>query len=129
MLIAYRVVYIVIAGLILGNFVTTHYYGDVPRSTPWLILACKLSVVSVIGAAAFYKTNAAVIWGIVLVWEGLFVWYSWFSPGAPFLLYRSHTWTTVLFVGLFLWFISLPVVRRGRMASQWARREGRIPSR
>jgi len=129
MLALYRVIYGVVAGLVLYNLLTTHYYGDVPRSLPWLILACKISLAGlVLAAALIHRLKPSVIWGVVLVWEALLVWYGWFSPGAPFALYRSVPWVTPLFIGLVLWFISLAIVRS---AKAWFARTdagGRIPS-
>jgi hypothetical protein len=115
MLATYRIIYGVVAGLLFVNFLTTHYYGAVPHSLIWLVLACRLSLVAIVMAVIlFLHVRPVVIWAIVLVWEALFVWYAWLSPGAPFAMYSDHTRTTVLFSALFLWFLSLPVIRSVR---------------
>lgn len=112
MLLAYRIVYGLVAALLLVNFFNTHYYGDVPRSLPWLILGCRVLLVFVMAAAAaFWRLSPAVIWAVVFIWEALFVWYAWFSPGAPFAMYSASEWTIVLFGALFVWFLSLAALR------------------
>jgi len=55
MLAAYRWVYGVVSMLVLANLLTTHYYGDVPASRAWLILACKLSLAGVIFSVVLFS--------------------------------------------------------------------------
>ncbi len=118
MFVAYRVIYGIFAAFVLANLLNTHYYGAVPGSTSWLVLACKLSLVALIlGTLALSRIKLLLVWGIILVWEGLFIWYAWFSPGAPFTIYFTRATAIVLFASLFLWFMSLGFMRTSRASS------------
>lgn len=128
MLTVYRIAYGTVA-LPLANLLNTRYYGDVAYSLSWLMLACKLSVAGLIVAAVmFWRLRPVVLWGIILVWEALFTWYGWFSPGAPFELYRPHAATAMVFGALFLWFLSLGVLRSVRAAFAPPKTTGTIHS-
>ncbi|HVN18594.1 MAG TPA: hypothetical protein VMU05_07470 [Dongiaceae bacterium] len=120
MLIAYRIAYGLVAALCLANLLNTHYYGEIPRSLPSLVLACKLSLGAVIASVLlFSRLKPLVIWTVIVVWELLFIWYAWFSPGAPFLLYQPRAISSMVFLLLFLWFASLALVRSVRPTSAW----------
>ena len=130
MLIAYRISYGIIAALVLANFLSTHFYEEVPSSIPWLMLACKLSIVAVLLVAAlFSRMKISWVWGVLTIWECLFVWYAWISPGAPFKLYLPRVWAVVLFVGLSLWFLSMGLVRSLNPGIHEAKARNRILSR
>ena len=131
MLLAYRSLYGISAALMLANLLVTNYYGAIPRSTTWLVLAAKLSLFCLLAVTiGFPRVKPGVVWAIILSWEALFVWYAWFSLGAPFALYKeTHGVVAIgLFTGLFLWFMVLGVVRSCTAGTAQDEAGDRVPS-
>jgi len=113
MLLAYRIVYFIIDTLLLINLLDTHYFGAVPTST--LVLKPAFAVAlcaNLILVVAFSRIPARVLWIAISVWQILFTWYAWLSPGAPFIVaLENRLLAGVLFGALTAWFCSLPLVR------------------
>jgi hypothetical protein len=133
----YRIVYGLVLALFLGNLLETNYYGTVPPYTSALIFTATLCLVGLFAlVVGFQHMKPPLFWGLVLLWEVLFVWYAWFSPAAPFALHELHTLDPeavaserrahyaragAVFGALFIWFLSLAITRsfhgRSRRAS------------
>ncbi len=113
MLLAYRIGYFLVAALFLVNIVSTEYVGSVPAVIVVLKVAAALVLcASLVLVVAFSKVHVNVFWMTILVWQGLFLWYVWLSPGAPLAaLVRDRVLAGALFVVFSAWFYSLPVVR------------------
>lgn len=133
MLAGYRIDYGAVVVLFLANLLATNYYGTVPLHTSVLIAAGRVCLVALpVVLVAFSRLKPSILWGIVLAWEALFLWYAWFSPAAPFVLHETpaakpnaiasermahQVQAGALFIGLFLWFLSLGVVRSLKVIS------------
>jgi hypothetical protein len=127
MLTAYRIVYGFVLAVFLGNLVMTIYFGMNPPQVSALLVAAAVSLCCIfVLLVGFSHVRPAVFWGLVLLWEALFVWYAWFSPAAPFVPHEIHTFEAnaaarestahylkagALFALLFAWFLSLPIAR------------------
>jgi hypothetical protein len=127
MISCYRIVYGIVVAVFLGNVLYTNYSYSAPHYMVALMIAmtgllCGLLVLLI----AFFRIRPAVSWVIVLAWEAFFIWYGWFSPSSPFALHELHTInpqmaaseasahferSTAIFVILFAWFLSLPIVQ------------------
>ena len=113
MFLAYRVAYVIIVVLFLANILGTQYIGVVPAATEVLKLASALALyVNLVLVVAFSRIHTFVFWIAISVWQVLFVWYAWLSPGAPFAeVLRDRALAGSLFAVLSAWFCSLPVAR------------------
>jgi hypothetical protein len=134
----YRIVYGIVVAVFLGNVLKASYFSSVPHYIVALMIAtagllCGLIVLLI----AFSQVRPTVSWSVVLVWEAFFIWYGWFSPSSPFALHELHTMdppmaareasahfvvAIAVFVVLFVWFLSLPIVQ-----SAYSRRKGLRP--
>jgi hypothetical protein len=126
MFIAYRIAYGIVLATFLGNVLWTDY-GAASKTTSALLVASAVVLFGIFGLLiGFSRIRPTVFWTLVLAWEALFIWYAWFSPAAPFTLHELHTFETsaaareitmyrvkagALFVVLFAWYLSLPIVR------------------
>jgi len=135
MVVCYRVIYGIVVAVFLGNILTTNYFDTAPHYVAMLMIAAAALLFGLfILLFGFVRIHPAVSWGIVLAWEAIFVWYGWFSPSSPFALHELHTLdpptaareasahlvrAIAIFVFLFVWFLSLPVVQ-----SAYLRRKG-----
>jgi len=113
MLLAYRIVYFIIVVLFLVNVPGTEYVGVVPPATVVLKMASAVALcANLVLVVAFSRVQPAIFWIAILVWQVLFVWYAWLSPGAPFtVVLRDRVLAGILFAVLSAWFCSLPFVR------------------
>ncbi len=127
MLTAYRIVYGLVVLVFLANVLKTIGFRTAPAHESVLLVAAAVALCGVLTLLlGFARIRPAAFWLFVLVWEALFVWYAWFIPAAPFTLRELHTFdaaaaareTTThylraeaIFTALFLWFLSLPIMR------------------
>jgi len=120
MLLAYRIVYFIIVVLFLVNLLGTEYVGVVPPATVVLKMASVAALcVNLILVVAFSGIRSLAFWIAISLWEILFVWYAWLSPGAPFtVVLRDRMLASLLFAVLSVWFCSLPVVRAAHRRSR-----------
>jgi len=127
---AYKVVYGLVVVVFLGNVLKTIDFRAAPTHESVLLVAAVVALCGVLGLLlAFPRIRPAAFWALVLTWEALFIWYAWLIPTAPFTLREIHSFDTAaaerettahyvragaLFAALFLWFLSLPMVRHKR---------------
>ncbi len=127
MLTIYRVAYGVVLVVFLGNVLKTIDFSTAPAHQSAMLVAAAVALCGLLALLlAYRRIRPAVFWFLVLVWEALFVWYAWFIPAAPFTLRELHTfdasaaarettvhyfWAGALFAVLFIWFLSLPLIR------------------
>lgn len=127
MLLAYRLAYAIVLGVFLGNILVEGITGTLSvRASPFSVVTV-ISICSLLAVVVWFRrTRPVVFWILVLFWEILFTCYAWFGPAAPFPLHELHTLTSdqvareasghyvrawALFLVLFAWFLSLPIVR------------------
>ncbi len=126
---AYRIFYC--AGLALIFAVLIH---RLPLSqslrtfeVPLYYLFIASVVLAVVPATAFWRSPEWMSWAATLLLSIMFIWYGWFSLGAPFVLHELHTFDPVEAarevssyqaqallgtVGIVGFFLLLPVLRR-----------------
>src|SRR5579884_2820145 len=130
MLTVYRIVYGLVLVVFLGNVLKTIDFRTAPAHQSVLLVAAAVALCGLVALlVAFGRIRTAAFWLLLVLWEALFVWYAWFIPAAPFTLRELHTfdaaaasrettvhylWAGALFAVLFIWFLSLPFVRRNR---------------
>ena len=128
-LLIYRIIYGVslaailaaVAQEILGGVV-----GGISALVPTCLFACTLGA-AFFATFAFRRLGLSLLWVLTVMLSGLFTWYGWFGPGAPFILHEVNTFDPAaatheisryrlqgLAVNaiLLFWFVSLPIVRR-----------------
>lgn len=123
----YRIAYGLVVGLFLANVLTANYFPLASGRLLALLIALPISLCSLLGLViGFSRIRPPVFWCLVLIWLAFFVWYGWYSPASPFVLHESHSLDAAraeherqthnllassLFIGLSLWFLSLPIIR------------------
>lgn len=93
----YRVVYCALAGLLLVVLLRRLPIGESlrPFEIPlfWTLIASL--AIGLYSAAAFTRIPEWLSWTATFLVCALFVWYTWFSSGAPFVLHELHTFDPV----------------------------------
>ena len=128
-LLVYRIAYGVSLAVILAAVaqeIRGGAVGGISVLLPTCLFACALAA-AIFATFAFRRLGQSRLWILTLMLAGLFTWYGWFGPGAPFILHEIHTFDPAAAAAeisryrlqglavnaiLLLWFVSLPIVRR-----------------
>jgi hypothetical protein len=123
----YQILYGVTLAVFLGNMLSNNaIFAEPLRVSPLLsaiivILCCMFALLF-----GFSRVSITVFWALTAAFEALFVWYAWYSLASPFVIHEVHSFDPALvsheitmhywkagglFGTLFVWFLSLPIVR------------------
>ncbi len=127
MIVCYRIIYGIVVAIFLGNVLKADHFFGVPHHIAVLMMATASLLCALLALLiAFSRMRMTISWSVVLIWEAVFIWYGWFSPSSPFALHELHTVdpqlaareasahfhrAVAVFVVLFAWFLSLPIVQ------------------
>src|SRR6478736_5466623 len=93
----YRGLYCAFLGLLLVGLLFRLPIGESlrPFEHPLFYLFIGSVVLAIFSAIAFARIPEWLIWSVTLLLSVLFVWYAWFSLGAPAVLHELHTFDPV----------------------------------
>lgn len=128
LLVIYRGVYCGVALLILVALLKGVFSGGPSKISEIILSWLLVGAVAFAVVAAFFFSRIAVslMWLLILILCGLVAWYGWYGPAAPLLQHELHSFdpakaaeesrrfqlhSSVSYVILVMWFLSLPIVR------------------
>lgn len=126
--ITYRVVYSVVAVIVLVGLLRTAFireYGSATEILLTLLLACAL-LFAIVAAFVFTRIAPSVMLIGIVALCALIAWYGWYGPTTPFVQHELHTfdpanaavesdrfrlYTGISYVVMTIWLLSLPFAR------------------